>query len=41
VILDNLKTHKPAVLYLTFTPSETLRFLKKLEFHYTPSMPVG
>jgi DDE superfamily endonuclease len=36
VILDNLKTHKPAALYLTFPPSEALRILKKLEFHYTP-----
>lgn len=36
VILDNLKTHKPAALYVTFTPNEALRILKKLEFHYTP-----
>lgn len=36
VILDNLKTHKPAALYMTFTPNEALRILKKLEFHYTP-----
>ena len=36
VILDNLKTHKPASLYVTFPPSEALRILKKLEFHYTP-----
>jgi hypothetical protein len=36
VILDNLKTHKPAALYLTFPPAEALRILKKLELHYTP-----
>lgn len=36
VILDNLKTHKPAALYVTFPPAEALRILKKLEFHYTP-----
>ena len=36
LILDNLKTHKPAALYVTFPPSEALRILKKLEFHYTP-----
>ena len=36
VILDNLKTHRPAALYLTFPPAEALRIFKKLEFHYTP-----
>ena len=36
VVLDNLKTHKPASLYVAFTPAEALRILKKLEFHYTP-----
>jgi hypothetical protein len=36
IILDNLNTHKPAALYLTFPPAEALRILKKLEFHYTP-----
>ena len=37
VVLDNLKTHKPAALYVAFTPAEALRrILKKLEFHYTP-----
>ena len=36
VILDNLNTHKPAALYVTFPPAEALRILKKLEFHYTP-----
>lgn len=36
VVLDNLKTHKPAALYETFSPAEAQRILKKLEFHYTP-----
>ena len=36
VILDNLNTHKPAALYVTFPPAEALRILKKLVFHYTP-----
>lgn len=36
VVLDNLKTHKPAALYETFPPDEARRILKKLEFHYTP-----
>lgn len=36
VVLDNLKTHKPAALSVAFTPAEALRILKKLEFHYTP-----
>lgn len=36
VVLDNLKTHKPAALYETFCPAEARRILKKLEFHYTP-----
>lgn len=36
VVLDNLKTHKPAALYETFSPAEARRILKKLEFHYTP-----
>jgi hypothetical protein len=36
VMLDNLKTHQPAALYLTFPPAEARRILKKLEFHYTP-----
>lgn len=36
VVLDNLNTHKPASLYVTFPPAEALRILKKIEFHYTP-----
>lgn len=36
VVLDNLNTHSPAVLYEVFPPEEARRLLKKLEFHYTP-----
>jgi DDE superfamily endonuclease len=36
VMMDNLKTHKPAALYEAFTPAEARRLLKKLEFPYTP-----
>ena len=36
VVLDNLRTHKPAALYETFPPAEARRILKRLEFHYTP-----
>jgi hypothetical protein len=36
VVLDNLNTHKPASLYVTFPPAEARRILKKLMFHYTP-----
>ena len=36
MVMDNLKTHKPAALFETFPPVEALRILKKLEFHYTP-----
>jgi hypothetical protein len=36
VVLDNLKTHRVAALYATFSPTEAQRIRKKLEFHYTP-----
>ena len=36
VVLDNLRTHKPAALYKVFPPEEARRILRKLEFHYTP-----
>jgi transposase len=36
VVLDNLSTHKPAALYVTFPPAEARRILKKLAFHFTP-----
>ena len=36
VVLDNLNTHTPAALYKTFEPSEALRILDRIRFHYTP-----
>jgi hypothetical protein len=36
VVLDNLNTHTPAVLYEAFEPEEARRIARKLEFHYTP-----
>jgi len=36
VVQDNLNTHKPESLYLTFPPEEARRILRRLEFHYTP-----
>lgn len=36
VVLDNLNTHTPAVLYQTFPPEEARRLTRKVEFHYTP-----
>jgi hypothetical protein len=36
VVLDNLNTHTPAVLYQTFPPEEARRLTRKLAFHYTP-----
>jgi hypothetical protein len=36
VVLDNLNTHKPALLYEAFPPAEARAIARKLEFHYTP-----
>ncbi len=36
LVMDNLNTHTPAVLYEAFDPSEARRLLARLEFHYTP-----
>ena len=36
LVLDNLNTHKPQVLYEVFEPAEARRLARKLEFHYTP-----
>jgi hypothetical protein len=36
VVLDNLNTHTPAVLYQTFPPEEARRLTRKLAFHSTP-----
>jgi hypothetical protein len=36
VVVDNLNTHKPAVLYEVFEPAEARRIIGRLEFVYTP-----
>ena len=36
VVLNNLNTHKIALLYEAFVPAEALRSARKLELHYTP-----
>ena len=36
LVMDNLNTHSGASLYETFTPTEALRLLRRLEIHYTP-----
>ena len=36
VVLDNLNTHRPALLYETFPAPEARRIAKRLEFHHTP-----
>jgi transposase len=36
VVLDNLNTHTPGVLYEVFEPAEAHRLAHKLEFHFTP-----
>jgi hypothetical protein len=36
LVMDNLNTHSGASLYETFAPTEALRLLRRLEFHYTP-----
>lgn len=36
LVLDNLSTHTPAVLYEAFPPAEAKRLLDRLEFRYTP-----
>ncbi len=35
-MVDNLNTHRPAVLYEVFEPAEARRILERLEFVYTP-----
>jgi hypothetical protein len=37
VVLDNLNTHKPALLYETLPPAEAPRLRQKLEFHDPPT----
>ncbi len=41
VVLDNLNTHNPSSLYEAFAPEKARRILRKLEFHFTPSMVLG
>jgi len=36
LVLDNLNTHTPAVLYQTFSADEAHRLKNRFEFHYTP-----
>jgi hypothetical protein len=36
LVVDNLNTHKPAVLYEVFAPAEARRIMARLEFVYTP-----
>lgn len=36
IVLDNLSTHSPAMLYQAFPPHEARRILHRLEFHYVP-----
>jgi hypothetical protein len=36
VVLDNLSTHSPGVLYEAFPAPEACRVLRRLEFHHTP-----
>jgi DDE superfamily endonuclease len=36
LVVDNLNTHTPAVLYEVFAPAEAHRLTRRLECHYTP-----
>jgi transposase len=36
LVVDNLSTHKPSVLYEVFAPEEARRIMGRLEFVYTP-----
>ena len=36
VVLDNLSSHSPAMIYERFEPVEARRILSRLEFHFTP-----
>jgi hypothetical protein len=36
LVVDNLNTHRPSVLYEAFAPAEARRLVEKLEFVYTP-----
>ena len=41
IVLDNLSTHSAGALYQAFPAPEARQLLRRLEFHYVPSMPVG
>jgi transposase len=41
VVLDNLSTHTLGSLYEAFPDPEAHRILRRLEFHFPPSMPAG
>ena len=36
LVMDNLSTHHPALLYQVFEPQEAKRLIGRLEIHYTP-----
>lgn len=36
LVVDNLNTHHPGVLYERFPPAEARRIAEKIEWHYTP-----
>jgi hypothetical protein len=36
LVVDNLNTHRPAVLYEEFEPAEARRLVERLQFVYTP-----
>jgi hypothetical protein len=36
LVMDQLNTHTPSVLYEVFDPSEARRIARKLEIHHTP-----
>lgn len=36
LVVDNLNTHTPAVLYQAFPPEQARRIAARLEWHYTP-----
>lgn len=36
LVVANLSTHKPSVLYEAFAPAEARRLIDRLEFVYTP-----
>lgn len=41
LVMDNLNTHKLAVLYQVYPPEEARRLCERFEIHYTPKHAVG